>query len=225
MAALVTFVRKIAQIFLKLLFPRLYLIERNHANVTDLYQSISDCNIDKKANINHTVHISHSKVGCYSYISSNCRISHTSIGKFCSIGPNLLCGFGIHPTNGISTSPAFYSIGNQAGIVFSVENKIKERLPIEIGNDVFIGMNVTILDGIKIGDGAIIGAGTIVSKDVEPYAVVVGSPMQTKKFRFDPITIEKLLKIRWWDFEIEDLKDVEKLFYEVDVFVKKHEKN
>ena len=46
-------------------------------------------------------------IGDYTYISGNSVISFTDIGKFCSIGPNFLCGWGIHPLNGISTSPVF----------------------------------------------------------------------------------------------------------------------
>jgi virginiamycin A acetyltransferase len=224
MELIINFIRKSAQIFLKLLFPRLYLIEHHEANVTNLYKSINNCSIDKKAKFANDVHITNSTVGRYSYISSNCRISYTNIGKFCSIGPNLICGYGIHPTNGISTSPAFYSIGNQAGIVLGNENKIEERLPITIGNDVFIGMNVTILDGVTIGDGAIIGAGTIVSKNVPPYAIVVGSPMEIKKYRFSTSVIEKLIKIKWWDFDNQKLQDVEKHFFNIDAFIQKYDR-
>ncbi len=50
--------------------------------------------------------------------------------------------------------------------------------PVEIGRDVLIGANSTILAGVKIGDGAVIGAGTVVHKDVPSGAFVVGSPMQ-----------------------------------------------
>ena len=48
--------------------------------------------------------------------------------------------------------------------------------PIVIEDDVWIGFNATILKGVKIGKGAIIGASTIITKDVPPYAIMVGSP-------------------------------------------------
>ena len=47
---------------------------------------------------------------------------------------------------------------------------------IEIGDDVWIGAGVKILDNIKIGEGAIVGAGAVVTKDVEPYSIVAGIP-------------------------------------------------
>ena len=163
-----------------------------------------------------------SSINKYTYISANSNISNASIGKFCSIGPNFLCGWGIHPTNGISTSPMFYSTKKQNGTTLSGEDKVEERKPIKIGNDVFIGANVTVLDGITIGDGAVIGAGAVVSKDIPPYAVAVGCPVQIIKYRFDEPAIESLLNIKWWEFEDEKLADVEKMFFQVDEFIQKY---
>ncbi|MBS1737436.1 MAG: CatB-related O-acetyltransferase, partial [Bacteroidetes bacterium] len=139
-------------------------------------------------------------IGNYSYIAENSLVSQTVIGKFCSIGPNFLCGYGVHPLNGISTSPMFYSTGKQNGMTLSESDKIEERKTIYIGNDVFIGMNVTILDGITIGDGAVIGAGAVVSKNIPPYAIAVGNPIQIIRYRFSDEQIASLLKIKWWDF-------------------------
>ncbi|MFN5183921.1 MAG: DapH/DapD/GlmU-related protein, partial [Bacteroidota bacterium] len=142
--------------------------------------------------------ITDSVIGNYSYVSPDAAISKTRIGKFCSIGPNFISGWGIHPTNGISTSPMFYSTGKQNGVTLSENDKIIERKMINIGNDVFIGMNVTVLDGVTIGDGAVIGAGAVVSKDIPPYAIAVGCPIQIVKYRFSEIQIQEMLKIKWW---------------------------
>lgn len=178
--------------------------------------------ISEKAKLYPLYHVWQTKIGDYTYVAQNSIISKAEIGKFCSIGPNLFCGWGIHPTNGISTSPMFYSTMCQNGTTLSSINKIEERKTIHIGNDVFIGANVTILDGVTIGDGAIIGAGAVVSKNIPPYAVAVGSPIQIKKFRFDDDTISKLRKIEWWNFDEEKLKDVEQLFFNIDEFVNKY---
>ena len=140
---------------------------------------------------------------------------NTTFGKFCSIGPNFFCGWGIHPTNGLSTSPLFYSGKTVFGYTFSRNNKIIERKRIQIGNDVFIGANVTVLDGIKIGDGAIIGAGCVVSKDIPPYSIVVGVPCKIIKYRFDEQTRKKLIKMKWWEWPEERLKDVEQNFFNI----------
>jgi acetyltransferase-like isoleucine patch superfamily enzyme len=166
--------------------------------------------------------ISETVIGKGTYIAQNSKISMTTIGKYCSIGPNLVCGFGIHPTTGISTSPCFYSTLKQNGMTFSDTDKIEERKPIKIGNDVFIGMNVSILDGVTIGDGAIVGAGAVVVKDVEPYSIVGGVPAKHIRYRFEKDVCEKLQKIKWWDWNDDKLKDVERMFFDVNGFVEKY---
>lgn len=159
-------------------------------------------------------------LGDYSYIARNSNICHCIIGKFCSIGPNFCCGQGVHPINGISTAPMFYSVVKQNGITLSKENKVKESKLTVIGNDVFIGANVTVLDGVKIGDGAVIGAGAVVVKDIPPYAIAVGVPAKVVKYRFDERTIEALLEKQWWNGSEEELQKVESFFWDVNSFLK-----
>lgn len=210
--------------YIRNFFYNLYELLKAMAKYDDVYWNILVSNISKsKLDKQTRVYMNHSltnvMVGKGSYIGYNAQISNTTIGKFCSIGPNLSCGWGIHPLNGISTSPAFFSTMKQAGFTYSKEDKIEERKPIKIGNDVFIGWNVTILDGVTIGDGAVIGAGAVVNKDVPPYAVAVGSPIQIVKYRFSPEIIEQLLESKWWDRSDLDLQEVEKNFFDVEKFL------
>lgn len=159
------------------------------------------------------------KIGDYSYVSKNSCARNVSIGKFCSIGPNLCCGLGIHPVNGISTAPMFYSGLKQNGVTLSEGNKIEESKHTSIGNDVFIGANVTILDGVSIADGAVIGAGAVVTKDIPPYAIAVGVPAKVIRYRFDKDTINGLLEKQWWNGNEEELKEVERHFWDVEGFL------
>jgi len=160
------------------------------------------------------------QLGDYSYVAKNCIITHCSIGKFCSIGPNFCCGLGMHPTNGISTAPMFYSTAGQNGVTLCKESKTEEKKQTIIGNDVFIGANVTLLDGVTIADGAVIGAGAVVVDDIPPYAVAVGVPAKVVKYRFDESTIKALLDKRWWNGTEEELKRVERNFWDVEAFLK-----
>ncbi|GMV20230.1 MAG: DapH/DapD/GlmU-related protein [Vicinamibacterales bacterium] len=50
------------------------------------------------------------------------------------------------------------------------------RSGITVGDDVWVGNAVIILDGVNIGAGAVVGAGSIVTQDVDPHAIVVGNP-------------------------------------------------
>lgn len=149
------------------------------------------------------------QLGDYSYFAKNAQVANATIGKFCSIGPNCCCGLGIHPTDGVSTHPLFY------------RGEMTEHQPVTIGNDVFIGANVTVLDGVTIGDGAVIGAGAVVSKDIPPYAIAVGCPIEIKKYRFTAEQIAALQRIQWWNWDEERLKDVKEMFDDIDGFIDK----
>ncbi|RAI93600.1 transferase family hexapeptide repeat protein [Paenibacillus pabuli] len=68
-----------------------------------------------------------------------------------------------------------------------------------MGNDVWIGQNVTIMPGVTIGDGAIVASNATVTKDIEPYTIVGGNPVKPIKRRFDDMIIALLLELKWWD--------------------------
>lgn len=204
------------------LIPELSLLKDKNIHWPYLKSYKSNSKVDNLAKLMPPYKISNAEIGEGTYLAPNSTVSLAQIGKYCSVGPNFLCGWGIHPTNGISTSPMFYSTVQQNGRTLSSVNKIEERKKIIIGNDVFIGANVTVLDGVTIGDGAIIGAGAVVSKNIPPYAIAVGCPIQIIKYRFSQDTIDRLLKIRWWEFKNEKLQDVEKYFFDVETFIKKY---
>jgi virginiamycin A acetyltransferase len=201
--------------FVKLFIPELKVLRAYHLN--NVERGLTKDSTVKLFPPYHLIDVSIDK---YSYLSENSIVSNTSIGKFCSIGPNLMSGWGIHPLDGISTSPMFYSTKKQNGFSLAQKDLIVERLGIEIGHDVFIGMNVSILDGVKIGNGAVIGAGAVVSKDIPPYAIAVGNPIKVVKYRFDDDTIIALQDSEWWNFNDEYLKLVSKHFNDIPTFLK-----
>jgi acetyltransferase-like isoleucine patch superfamily enzyme len=87
--------------------------------------------------------------------------------------------------------------------------------PVTVGNDVWTGHNVNVTAGVDVGDGAIIAAGSVVTKDVPPYAIVAGVPAVVKRLRFPEKTVERLLRVKWWDLELSQLsglpfRDVER---------------
>ncbi|MBN2485919.1 MAG: CatB-related O-acetyltransferase [Bacteroidales bacterium] len=205
------------------IFPELYKLKSPEYNFNGLKSWHEGALFGKHTKINPVSRIYNSSVGDYSYISENSFVNGATIGKFCSIGPNFFCGWGIHPTNGLSTAPMFYSKTHKPnGITLSKADKAEERKQVAIGNDVFIGANVTVLEGITIGHGAVIGAGAVVSKNIPPYAIAVGSPIAIKRYRFTDEQINALLKIEWWNFAEEQLQDVEKMFFDINGFIAKY---
>ena len=83
--------------------------------------------------------------------------------------------------------------------------KIKRKGQIIIENDVWIGHGAMIMNGVTIHSGAVVAANSVVTKDVPPYAVVGGNPAKVIKYRFPQETIEKLLKICWWNWTSEEI--------------------
>ena len=121
------------------------------------------------------------------------------IGKFCAIakGVEFIMNGANHRLDSVTTYP-FFIMGHG----WEKSAPKREELPLKgdtvIGNDVWIGQNVTVLPGIHVGDGAIIGANSVVSKDVPPYAVVGGNPIKLIRKRLDDETIVFLQELKWW---------------------------
>ncbi len=136
------------------------------------------------------------------------------IGSFCSIasGVNILLG-GEHRPDWVTTYPfnVLWKSGNQ------IKGHPKTKGDVTIGNDVWIGMDAIILSGVTIGDGSVIGLRSIVTKDVPPYSIVAGNPAKVVKKRFSDDIIERLLDIKWWDWEDKRIENALSLLLNTDI--------
>ena len=123
------------------------------------------------------------------------------IGKFCAIAKDVtfMMNGANHQSTGFSTYP-FFIFGNGWEKSAPQPGELPFKGNTEIGNDVWIGYNATIMPGVKIGNGAIIASKSVVTNDVPAYAVVGGNPAKIIKQRFDDKTIDALLSIAWWDW-------------------------
>lgn len=171
--------------------------------------SLAKCRLEGVGIINANSTLLEVEMGSHSYCAHNVILAHTKVGRFCSIGPDCIAGYGNHPTNLISTSPFFYSTKNNCGGSFAETDCFQEEQQINIGHDVWIGARVFIKDGIRIGDGAVIGAGAVVVKDVPDYAIVGGVPAKVLRYRFENHDIKMLKAMAWWNWSEIDLKEVQ----------------
>ncbi len=181
-------------------------------------KSIRNSKINDTAKIYSGTEFYDSSIGKHSYIGYNSEIHSCDIGSFCSIANGLVVGGAKHPLEWVSTSSVFYHVGGGTGRHLG-NLKIEPIKRTKIGNDVWIGSRVTIIQGITIGNGAAIGAGSIVTKDVPPYAVVVGCPARIIKYRFDKETINELQKSKWWEMTDVDLRKYSSKFNNVHEFL------
>ncbi|MEQ1620721.1 MAG: CatB-related O-acetyltransferase [Methylococcales bacterium] len=183
-----------------------YYLEWNHAdkNLSIGYMSnVHQCRFGHFNTLFEHVSMEYVDIGDFSYVASNTRISHATIGKFCCIAQDIIIGPGKHPTaDFVSSHPIFYSPLNQSQMSFATNSVFEEFSQTEIGNDVWIGARAIIMDGVKIGDGAIIGAGAIVTKDIPAYAVACGMPAKVLRYRFEPAEIDFLKQFEWWNKDI-----------------------
>lgn len=215
--------------FVRKIKNKLYTISKNR----DLKRSYIDVNaeISSKANIMKSEIHGKVKIGDRStihqaIISGNITIGKNTslwgpniqvlcinnsieIGNFCSIARDVTIQEYFHDHSKLST----YFIGRN---VFGnkIEDEVKSKGKITIGSDVWIGTGCQVMSGVNIGHGAVIGANSTVTKDVPPYAIVGGVPAKVISYRFEEDEIKKLLKLEWWNWDIEKIKKNKTLFTE-----------
>jgi acetyltransferase-like isoleucine patch superfamily enzyme len=126
-----------------------------------------------------------------------------TIGNYCSIADEVSIFLGgDHRIDWVTTFPFSTWEGFQ-----HIQGHPLSKGAVVIGNDVWIGQNVIIMSGVTIHDGAVVAAGSIVTKDIEAYAVYGGNPAKLIKYRFKEEQIEELLKIQWWYWDDEKVKE------------------
>jgi acetyltransferase-like isoleucine patch superfamily enzyme len=139
----------------------------------------------------------------YDCMKKDGNLPKVEIGKKCSIGRNCTFVLANHLTNVFSTSPSKFSLfshkkGNNNGY---------SKGDIIIKNDVWIGLNCTIIDGVTIHNGSVIAAGSVVTKDVPAYAIVGGNPAKIIKYRFSKEIIDEIEKTQFWEMDISEINN------------------
>ena len=141
-----------------------------------------------------------------SFCGYDCQIVNCEIGKYCSIADDVKIGGARHPIEWVGMSPVFYSGRDSVKKKFSTFDRDEDKHT-TIGNDVWIGANVIIIQGVTIGNGAVIGAGSVVTHNVGDYEIVAGNPARVIRKRFSDEIVNELLRIKWWDWPDEYLEE------------------
>lgn len=171
--------------------------------------------------------IENSKFGDYSYTGQFCFVQNAVIGKFSNIAAMVRIGPTDHPyerpsLHHFTYRQTLYGFGEEDDVPFFEKRFSRQAI---IGHDTWIGHGAIIQPGIKVGVGAIVGSGAIVTKDVPPYAIVVGVPAKIIKYRFTDLVIEALQRIQWWDWTYDQLKErVEDFHLDIAAFIEKYDR-
>lgn len=170
--------------------------------------------------------IHQSTIGDYTYAAGDAQIIYSEVGRFCSIASHVRLHPVNHPTwrvtqHHMTYRRVDYGFGDTNDEAFFDWRK---QHKVVLGHDVWIGHGAVIMPGVTVGTGAVVGSGAIVTKDVEPYTIVVGVPAKPLRDRFPRAVAEKLLDIAWWDWPREDLEDRFEDFMDINTFIEKYHK-
>ena len=183
-----------------------------------IFALVVDSIVDKTVAICTGARVYRTCIGKYSYIGRSSFVTNANIGNFCSIAGNVNIGGTSHMLDWVSTSSVFHRWENILKKNFSFHEYDIFKTT-EIGNDVWIATNAMIKAGVKIADGAVVGMGAVVTKDIGPYEVWAGNPARLIKKRFDDGTIEKLLELKWWNFDDEQIEKYAQYFNDTKSFL------
>ncbi|MFE5318868.1 DapH/DapD/GlmU-related protein [Paenibacillus sp. NPDC056579] len=163
-----------------------------------------------------------SRIGDYTYTMDDVTINYSEVGKFTSIASHVCINPVDHPMNRVTQHHMTY---RRAGFGFAETDdddifNWRRGNHVTIGHDVWIGHGAIVMKGVTIGTGAVVGSGAVVTKDVEPYTIVVGVPARPIKKRFSQDVIDTLLQIAWWDWPRDLLEARFHEFNDMEAFIK-----
>lgn len=167
---------------------------------------VRDSRFGRYCEVGAGTRVAETSFGDYSYVAGGSDIIYAEIGRFCSIAAAVRINPGNHPLDRVALNhftyrSAAYGLGDDDAAFFDWRRSHK----VTLGHDVWIGHGAVILPGVTLGTGCAIGAGAVVTKDVPPFAIVVGVPGRVLRYRFPPEIVERLLALAWWDWPHERL--------------------
>ncbi len=132
------------------------------------------------------------RVGAHSYVGQDAFLTKVDVGRYVSIGPRASVGLGEHRLDRVSTHSAFYGDWPAQYAVLTAGD-------CRVEHDAWLGVGCVVLRGVTVGLGAVVGANAVVTRDVPPFAVVVGVPARVLRYRLDPGQADRVRRSAWWD--------------------------
>lgn len=188
--------------------------------------SLHNVQLGKYTEIKSHSTLEETQMGDYSYCAGYNQIYAANIGKFCSIATFVRINPGNHPCytrvaqHHFTYRCSLFGFGEDDAQFF--QNRMQQV--VTLGHDVWLGHHVTVMPGVTIGNGAVVGSGAVVTRDVEPYAVVVGVPARKIRMRFSDTVICGIESTHWWEWDHDTIRERLADFNDISGFIQKYGK-
>ena len=152
--------------------------------------------------------VAHSHLDDYSYCDRYTDIANARVGKFANIAAFSRIGATDHPLDTVACHHFLYRSDDywddaERDAEFFAHRQ--SRLT-HIGHDTWIGAGAMVKPEVTLGHGAVVAAGAVVTKDVDPYTIVAGTPARVLRLRQPREIADRIIGLAWWDWPHEALR-------------------
>ena len=185
--------------------------------------SVSESELGRFTEFREGCRLNESVIGDYTYLMERVQVDFASVGKFGNIASHARLGATNHPidrptAHHFTYRSEMYDLGEDDETIF----QWRAGQPVDVGHDVWIGHNATVLPDVSIGNGAVVAAGAVVTRDVDPYQIVGGVPAEPIERRFPQPTAARIEATEWWNWDHQTLSDRLTAFRDIDTFLAKY---
>ncbi|MEM8870785.1 MAG: DapH/DapD/GlmU-related protein [Pseudomonadota bacterium] len=169
---------------------------------------ITDSTFGAYVEIGKGSRVNNTHFGDYSYCDRYADIANAQIGKFANIAAFARIGATDHPLDTAACHHFLYRSDDYWDDTGRDEAFFEHRRSrtAHIGHDTWIGAGAMIKPDVTLGHGAVVAAGAVVTRDVDPYTIVAGTPAKVMRLRQPPEIAERLLALAWWDWTHDRLR-------------------
>ncbi len=169
---------------------------------------ITDTTFGAYVEIGQGSRVNNASFGDYSYCDRFADIANATIGKFANIAAFTRIGATDHPLDTASCHHFLYRSDDywddtERDAGFFAHRKSRMAT---IGHDTWIGAGAMVKPEVSLGHGAVVAAGAVVTKDVDPYTIVAGTPAKPLRERQPRAIADRLIALAWWDWPHDDLR-------------------
>ncbi|WP_136637344.1 chloramphenicol acetyltransferase [Pseudooceanicola onchidii] len=164
---------------------------------------ITDSTFGAYTEVGQGSRIAYSTFGDYAYCDRYADIANATIGKFANIAAFTRIGATDHP---LHTAACHHFLYRSADYWDDAEDDAdffdhRRSRRASIGHDTWLGHGCMVKPEVTVGDGAVVASGAVVTKDVDPYTIVAGTPARVLRRR-QPVGIaDRLVALAWWDWD------------------------